>query len=234
MDLTWGKASNRQTELPQPSESFLQTASPRLWWWSLEGVCAGCSTGSFSCPSVMLPGHQLSMTALMGWSHEWRPPSTALKLAPLPSWLKPSYHRFCQATPPSGPPSPRWPAATPPALCRTLELLRVGRRLSSPHAVSSLAHLFRWQSHNTQPQCGSTTRHMCLSLHWFESVSLKRSQPFKSAHNLKMPQQMKWIMCYVLKLCKNLSLIQSVMTHCNMMMMKVNDNIYIISTVLFL
>lgn len=120
-----------------------------------------------------------------------------------------SYHRFCQATVPSGAPSSRWPVATPPALCGTTELLRAVWGLSSAHLVSSLIHPFRWQSHNTQPQHCGTTWQACSSLCWFESASLKRSQPFKSALNLKIPQQMKLIMCYVLESCRNLSFIPS-------------------------
>lgn len=115
-----------------PGKVSPQTASPKLWWWSLGGVYAGCRTGCPSYPSVTLPGHRLSVIALMGWSPEGEPLS------------------ICQATVPSGPCSPRWPVATPPALCGNTELLRAGRGLSLAYPVSSPTHPFRWQSHNTQ------------------------------------------------------------------------------------
>lgn len=49
----------------------------------------------FPHPSVMLPGHQPSMPALTGCSHEWGTLSTAQKLTPLPSWITLSMVSCC-------------------------------------------------------------------------------------------------------------------------------------------
>lgn len=86
MDLTSGEASNRQAEVPQPSESFPRQPLPgygdEAW-----KVCMQAAVRALSlAPLLTLPGHRLSMIALMGCSHEWGPPpSTTLKFAPLPS-----------------------------------------------------------------------------------------------------------------------------------------------------
>lgn len=62
MDLTSSEASNKQTELLQPSGSFPQPASPRLWRWSLGGVYRLQHCLSLSLP---LPIHSLEALFLL-------------------------------------------------------------------------------------------------------------------------------------------------------------------------
>ena len=142
---------------------------------SLEGVYAGCSTGSISCPSgTHSPRHQLSTIAFMGWSYGWGPPSTALKLIPPPSQIKQSMLLCCLFSPtrcsspsflpqvllstaPSGPLSP-WPCCntTSPTWHHRASQGREGVVFCTSSVPAT--HPFRWQSHNAQTQQGSTTQ----------------------------------------------------------------------------
>lgn len=141
---------------------------------------------------------------------------TPLKLTPLPSWPNQSTPAngfvlsvcFCQVVfsffPPCVLPShcsfrspyPRWPIAMPPAPRGSTELLRAGSGPSSARpggrVITPNPNLVAQHYTHTHPFAG-------LSQYPWREVS-----PFKSAHNLQTPQQMKGIMCYILKSCKSL------------------------------
>lgn len=150
MDLISREASNRQTEVLQPSGSFPQPASPRLWWSSLAGVP---QVAALPLP-LPLPIHSLEALFLLRQvlsSH-----------------------------------SSLWPQVT---CCNTTSPVQ---HPDIPRAREGYVQHIQCPPQHTHSDgritpC-SITQQVCSSLCWSESVSLKRSQTFKSAHKLKMPQ----------------------------------------------
>lgn len=140
---------------------------------------------------------------------------TLLKLMPLPSWLNQSMPAnefvlsvcLCQVVFFSPPcvlsshcsfrsPCPRWPIAMPPAPRGSIELFRAGSgpSLACPggRVITPNPNVVAQHYTHTHPFAA------LIQYPWREII------PFKSAHNLQTPQQMKAVVCYILKSCKSL------------------------------